>query len=368
MSPTSTRSRTKKRGNAVVVILPFGVLLGFSALALDVGLIRVVDVELQTALDSASLSGVSELDGTDAGIARAEATAITIASLNEVLTQPVVLTAADVHVGAYDRLLDTFDEYDPGEDPLLVNAVRIDHALPPIAAVLSGLPFGIAQHSRDSRSMSVRELNAGPATTARCSLPLAIPDCHLAGLPPGDNPPPLTFTFNPTPTDSIAWGDPRANPNSNDIRDRLINPCSVSVEVGDPMFVNEGVHNSAVQTMKDILNGDAPGRDTWDSGLYGTIEPPFSGSTVDPTDYGHTYEGPVALVDAGPNCSAVSFTGSLPVTQIAWAVVFDVSDSGGNKFLRIKLDVVNPHDVWGETDPGAVGNVSAPGEPGLAGY
>jgi hypothetical protein len=362
-------SRTKKRGNAVVVILPFGVLLGFSALALDVGLIRVVDVELQTALDAASLSGVSELDGTDAGITRAAATAITIASLNEVLTQPVVLTAADVHVGAYDRATDTFDEYDVGEDTLLVNAVRIDHALPPIAAVLSGLPFGIAQHSRTSRSMSVRELEAGPATSARCSLPLAIPDCHLAGLPPGENPPSLTFTFNPTPTDSIAWGDPRANPNSNDIRDRLIDPCSVTLEVGDPMYVNEGVHNSALQTMKDILNGDAPGRDTWDSALYDTIPGQMlPDSTVDPADYNSTYEGPVALVDGGPDCSAVSFTGSLPVTQIAWAVVHDVSDQGGNKFLRIQLDVVHPHEVWGETDPGAVGNVTAPGEPGLAGY
>ena len=56
------------------------------------------------------------------------------------------------------------------------------------------------------------------------------------------------------------------------------------------------------------------------------------------------------------------------ITQIAWAVIHDVSDAGGNKFLRIQLDVVNPHEIWGESDPSAVGNVAAPSEPALAGW
>lgn len=369
LSVAPTRRRRGQRGNAVVVVLPFGVLLGFSALALDVGLIRVVDVQLQAALDAATLSAVSELDGTEASITRAYDTAKTIASLNYVLQRPLSLDAGDVVVGAYDRALDTFDPYDTGDDPALVNAVRIHHALPPIAAVLSGVTFGVSAHSRASRSMSVRDLASGPASSARCSLPLAIPTCHLNGLAPGTNPPSLTFTFNPTPTDSIAWGDPRGNPSSNAIRDRLLDPCSVEIEVGDAMYVNEGVHNSANHLLVDILNGDAPGRTPWDTALYGSIPlQRIPESDVNPSDYGHVFEGPVALVDAGPDCSAVSFTGSLPVVQIAWASIHDVSDSANPKFLRIQLDVVNPHEIWGEGEPGGVGNVLAPGAPALAGW
>lgn len=358
----------RRRGNATIVVISFGVLLGFTALALDVGLIRLVDTELQAALDSASLSAVSELDGTDDGITRAHATAINIAAQNLVLGAPVSLVASDVVIGAYDRATDTFDPYDAGDDTQLVNAVRVNHTLPPVAAIMSQIPFGVSSHTRAGRSMSLRDFAGKPASSTSCFLPLAIPDCHLAGVPLGSNPPPMTFTFSPSPTDAIAWADPAGNPSSAAIQSRIVDPCSATIETGDPIYVNEGVHNVALQTIKDIINGVGPvGRSSWDVASYGGIMAQDIDSTVNPADYTHTFEGPVAIVDGGTDCSAVSFTGTLPITGIGWAVIYDVSDQGGNKFLKIQLDLVKPHDIWGETDDDATGpNVTAPSPPALA--
>ncbi|MEZ4236658.1 MAG: pilus assembly protein TadG-related protein [Myxococcota bacterium] len=360
----------ERRGNVTMVALLFGTLLGFSALSVDVGLIRVAGTEIQVVLDAAALSGASTLDGTEAGIDRARSVAVDVASRNNVLGQGVTLPAAEVVIGAWDPDTATFTAYRVGDDPATINTVRIAHTPPSFASGLGGVAFGAVGYTVDAQSMAMRELKAGPASSTKCFLPLAVPDCHLASAPPGANPPPMKFTFNPSPTDAIAWANPSANPNTAWIRDQLADPCAGGneVRVGQNVQVNEGVHNSALQTVRDIIN--TTGVTTWDP-VYGPL-PLRDGvsandlATSDVTRYGHTLEGAVALVDGGPDCSAVSFSGPLRTTGIGWAVIYDVSAAGGDKNLWIQLDVVGEHDIWGDTDDAATGlNVLGVGTPEL---
>jgi len=357
-----------RRGNATRVVMVFGTLLGFSALSIDVGLIRVAGTEIQVTLDAAALSAASVLNGTDAGITRARAVAVDIASRNNVLGNGVIIPSTTVEVAHWDRGTGVYDVYDLGvDDPALVNAVRIVHQPPSFSPGLGAVAFGAVGYTVQARSMAFRPLNAGPAGDSDCFLPLAIPDCHLASAPLGANPPPMKFTFSPTPTDAIAWGSPAGNPNSAWIQSQLLDPCaSGNVEVGDPIFVNEGVHDSALQTVRDIINGSST--DTWDP-VYGPA-PLRDGITGnDPlnsevTRWGFVLEGPVALVDAGADCSAVSFVGSLPTTGIGWAVVYDVMSAGGDKNLWIQIDTVGQHSVQGGVDEAATGlNVLGKGDP-----
>jgi hypothetical protein len=91
-------------------------------------------------------------------------------------------------------------------------------------------------------------------------------------------------------------------------------------------------------------------------------------SEVTNANWSHTLEGPVALVDAGSSCASVSFTGSLPMTGVAWAAIYDVSDNGSDKNIWVQLDVVNEHDIYGTFDESATGNVLAPGDPTLVNF
>jgi hypothetical protein len=359
-----------RRGNATMVVMVFGTLLGFSALSIDVGLIRVAGTEIQVTLDAAALSAASVLDGTDAGITKARAVAIDIASQNNVLGSGVTLTSTSVELGAWDRVTAAYDPYDAGDDPALVNAIRIVHQPPSFDSGLGGVAFGVVGYTVQARSMAFRPRNAGPAGDSDCFLPLAVPDCHLASAPLGANPPPLKFTFNPTPTDSIAWGNPAANPNTAWIRSQLLDSCSSGVvSVGDLIQVNEGVHNAANQTIRDIINGIST--DVWDpvygpiplrDGLTANLFP--GNSEVTAGRWSYVLEGPVALVDGGPDCSAVSFTAGMPTTGIGWAVIFDVMSTGGDKNLWIQLDTVGLHTVNGTVDPDATGlNVLGQGDP-----
>jgi hypothetical protein len=150
--------------------------------------------------------------------------------------------------------------------------------------------------------------------------------------------------------------------------------------VNDPIYVNEGSHTTALQTIRDVLNDAAAIPPTrWDASLYVPIPPRDGtpdtanaypgGSAVLGPNWENVLEGPVALVDAGSDCSNVSFTGSLPMTGVAWAVIYDVKSSGSPKNIYVQLDLVNEHEIWGETDPDAVGtNVLGTGAPQMVSW
>jgi hypothetical protein len=294
-----------------------------------------------------------------------------------VLTHTVQLTTSDVEVGAFDSDTNVFDTYSQGENVLAVNAVRIATSGADVVPMLGHFVFGTDALAVHATSLAQRELGSGPIGSSDCFLPFAIPDCHLAGLAPGTNPEPMAFTMSPSPTDSIAWGDPDHNPNTNDTRDQLVGQCANGdVAVGDPLYVNEGNHTSALKTLGDVLNQKTTATTTpWNASLYGAL-PPRNGTTanlpskssVTAANWGTTLQGPVALVDAGTNCAAVAFTGSKPITGFAWAVVYDTANSGSTKNVWIQLDVTSPHETWGDVDETAKGtNVTGVGDASLGG-
>jgi hypothetical protein len=353
-----------------------GVLVGFSALAVDIGLVRVARAQLQSSLDAAALSGAQELNGTIAAFAVAEARTIEYASYNPVLRELVALSGAEIDVGVYNRLDGSFVVYGGGIDPATVNAVRVSHAAPSVAPVLSKVAFGATAFQVEATAVGVRPIAVGPAGSTGCFLPFAIPACHLAGLAAGTNPEPFMFTFSPTPTDSIAWGDPEANPSSDAVRDQFKSECAGGeIAVGDTMYVNEGSHTGALHTLSQILNKQTTVETMpWDASVYGAL-PARDGvdanvpsqSGVKPANWGNTLQGVVALVDAGDDCGAVAFPGSYDITGFAWAVVYDMNEQGSDKNVRMLLDVTSEHDIWGDIDEDAEGgdNVLVPGDASL---
>jgi hypothetical protein len=338
-------------------------------------MIRLGTTQLQQTVDAAAISAASALDGTDNGIDEAIDVALAVAKVNRVMDREVKLSKSEVIAGVWDEATATFTPYVQGDDAGLVNSVRVEHTPAALVPGLGAVAFGRTGYTIEARSMSQRRLGAEVARSTQCYLPIAIPDCQLQGLASGTNPGPLQFTFAPSPTDAIAWGDPDQNPNSNDLRDQLQGQCNYSsIELDQQIYVNEGNHTTAIKALDEILdvlnNQSSIMPDQWDSSLYGPMPTRPSGSGVSASNWGNVLQGPVPLIDAGSNCSSVSFTGTKRVTGIAWAVLFDVQDSSSNKYISVQLDVVNPHDIWGDkTSAGtSSSNVKVPSDPELVSW
>jgi hypothetical protein len=350
-------------------------LLGFGALSVDIGMIRLGTTQLQQTVDAAAISATSALDGTDDGITEAIAVALEVALANPVMGRTVTLSRSDVVPGVWDKDTGTFEAWATGDDPSEVNAIRVSHTPPALVPGLGALAFGRTGYSIEARSMSQRRMGAEVARSTQCYLPIAVPDCQLQGLAAGTNPGPMEFTLAPSPTDAIAWADPDMNPNSRDLRDQLQGQCDYSeIELDQQLYVNEGNHTTAIQALNeilDVLNDQAPVMpDQWDTSLYGALPARPADSGVSASNWGNVLQGPIPLIDAGSDCSTVSFTGTKRITGIAWGVLYDVQDSGSHKYIGVQLDVVNPHEIWGDNTSAntSSSNVRVPSDPELVSW
>jgi len=84
----------RERGSTIVfVALAMVVILGFSALAIDLGVVATARNQLQSAVDAAALAGASGLIVSEN---EAQERAIAFAGLNDCINEPVIITAADV--------------------------------------------------------------------------------------------------------------------------------------------------------------------------------------------------------------------------------------------------------------------------------
>jgi hypothetical protein len=149
--------RRSRKGNAFVALTSMFTMLGFGALTVDVGLMRVAHTELQAALDAATLSGASVLEGTEASITRAVAIALDTAARNPALGRSgITLRASEVHVGWKDPYTGDFIPWASGMSADGVDTVVIDHPPEHIAAAL-GLPaFGMDEYALQSESTALR--------------------------------------------------------------------------------------------------------------------------------------------------------------------------------------------------------------------
>ncbi len=359
----------------MVLGLSMGTLLGFSALAVDIGMVRAAKTQLQVGVDAAVLGGVGYLDGTQAGVDLARSHTPVLAAHNDVLQQPISLGADDVQVGIYDPLsTPAFQVYVDGvHDPGEVNAVRVDHQPPNVRPGIAGIAFGRTGMTIDARAMAVRHKSAGPLKNSACFLPIAIPECALTGVPAGTNPAPMRVQFSPAPTDNVAWADIDNHPNTNELRNQLEGPCTNGVlEVGNTIHVSNGQNNAVLHKIADILNDNtsvAP--EGWPTDVLGPVlardgvHANTSGSSaVSSSNFGNIIQGPIPIVDAG--CPNPSFTGEPEITGIAWAVLYDVDKKGGDKNIWVQLDFTTPFDIFGDVDPDATGpNTLGYGDPVL---
>lgn len=120
------RSRSLRRGTvAVLVTISLTMLVGFMALAIDVGMLYNTKAELQRAADAAALAAAVELGrGGENPMDRARAVAQDYVNRNTVLGQSTVLTASDFTFGqAY--IDDTTGKYVFNARENAVNAVRL---------------------------------------------------------------------------------------------------------------------------------------------------------------------------------------------------------------------------------------------------
>jgi hypothetical protein len=285
-----------------------------------------------------------------------------------------------VILGKWSPATQVFTPWD-GVDPTFVNALRIRHQDLPVPAGLGAVAFARSAYAVDARAMAFRPWAAGPLAQTPCFLPLAIPDCNVDDLEDGENPPPIKYTLSPTPSDNVAWGLPGSNPSSSNVRDQLAGQCSHQpVEVGDPLYVNEGLHTDALKEIAKILNGTSGTQPSlWDLAAYGSL-PLRDGvyanalleSSVLPSRYGYTVEGPVPLVSGGDDDGcAVSYTGTMEITGFAWGVIYDVDARDTGKNLYIQIDRTKTHAVWGQTtsDPETpTENVLGSGPPQFAAW
>jgi hypothetical protein len=376
--------QNRRRGNAAITVISMTVLLGFGALAVDIGMVQVANAQLQAAVDAGALGGAGYLDRSPLGMVTAREKAVEIANMN-VVPGGWELTLEDVQVGKY--IAGTFIEVSPAEyetvDPTLVNAIRVDSVVSDLQAIFGNAAFQQSSLSTSAYSLSFRELADGPAGAMDCLLPFAIPDCEFYDWQGGGmetNPSPMEFRMGNANVDNIGWGSPFATPNGSSIEDALDGTgChdGTMVEIEEELYLNNGQVNSATKYLGDLLNGTGNVAPTnWPIDMIGGMPlrggdfaNPATGkgaSDVSQANWGNVLQGPVALIEAD-NCNQnFQFNGTAEITGFAYAYVYDVKSKGNPKNLYIQLDFVNEYDIGGDADPDAVGNVVGFGPPLLA--
>jgi Flp pilus assembly protein TadG len=100
------RHKYSKRRGAVLVFLALGltVLCGFTALAIDIGIVAVARSQCQNAADAGAMAGVRTLNGDVANnnnFTNAAPNAIAAATANYVLVNPITASMVNVQLGSY---------------------------------------------------------------------------------------------------------------------------------------------------------------------------------------------------------------------------------------------------------------------------
>lgn len=340
--------RMNRRGNAAsIVALSMGVLLGFGALATDVGLMQVTNSELQVAADAAALAGASWLDGTSVGLGNAVAGAASVGSLNHMYGDSVQVNTLEVQLGIYDSNTGNFEEVTTTfDDPGRVNAVRVDMNRQTSSVLAKAMPGNFSELPAYGLSTALRP-TGGSARRVECYLPFAMPDCYFTEfLDSGTNPPPLMFTFSNNNNDTVGWGLPTINIGASFLNAQLAGQCGGdTLEVEDSLFTDNGVKSSTISFIADIINGNSsvefsegPSSEevsnidgmSWPIVRDGVSANIAQDSEISASNWGNAVEGVVALVDFGDDCNNIDFfRQDVEITGFVYAYVYDVKSSGG---------------------------------------
>ncbi len=332
----------------VVVALALGVLLGISALVVDLGYLSSTQAQLQAAADAGSHAGAMQLDGTDAGVVAASQAAVDVASFNTVAGEPLTLDpSTEVEVGIWDIPSSSFT---PGGGALFINAVRVTARRDDLPAWFANAAFGEEVLAASAVSIAHRQF-AG-AGEVECFIPLGIPGCVIDDVYGFDGINMVDLVLNPPGVNNVAWARPGANPNANWLRDQLWD-CEFdgSLAVGDAIDLNNGVINSALKAMADEVEASST---TWNEDLWGPIPAQHARSGIAKSKYGNTLEGPVAVYEDDSFCSSPGpMNGTYAVSGFVWGAIYDVATSGpaADRTIRMRIDTTGSYD-YGTDDGG----------------
>jgi len=300
MSKSSNKRRQDGLTTVFVAIALAG-LIGFGALAVDVGMVWSARTQLQNAADSAALAGARQLIDNNGNVDAASTTASAQgagASNSAVTAASIALNAGEIRLGHWDTIARTFDPNVDLNDPAVVNSVdvlaRMDAGTNgPVTAVLSRVvgvnDFGI-------QASATAELGwSGGAGPGEVDLPIAIDCCKLAGANCTDdycstitsNPPNPCDLEDPQDTDSgqvtclefhntddqnacwIAFDDQSPSVNTADLRDLVETGVQQEVSVDDSFYVDNGDKTPVIGEIDDKFlgngkyNGNASGVDRY---------------------------------------------------------------------------------------------------------
>lgn len=325
LRPRALRGR---RGSAALAALAMLPMTGFAALVFDVGMAVTAQAELQNAVDAATLAGAAYLDGTPAAIEQARAAAKAFAVQNRVLGVPVELADDEIHFGRNDK-----GELGAANEPKDVDGVAVETGVQGgIGTLFAGVAFGKTRMWPTARAMARGPKEEG-AGQVDCFLPLAVPDCYLGTAGIED----IALRMASSNADNAGWARINASPNADQVKGQILGQCGGGpASIEDEVGLNNGQITSALDAFGDMIDSSDK---TWDSSKWGSMPPQMSGSSVH--DYGKVVEGPIILFrPAGGTCGAsTQFNGFAQITGFAWAVVYDVKKNGGDKNIRVKLDL-----------------------------
>ncbi len=325
----------------VVVALCLGILLGISALVIDLGYLSASQAQLQAAADAASHAGALQLDGTDAGVAAASQAAVDVGGFNSVAGEALDLDdTTDVELGIWDIDASSFTA---GGDAVDINAVRVTARRDDLPAWFAHAAFGEDALAASAVSIAHRQLTG--AGRVDCFLPLAVPSCFIdtygtdmAGY--------YDLLLNPPGVNNVAWARPLANPNAAWLRNQLWD-CDYDgpLEVDTNLELNNGVINSALTAMADMVEASDT---SWDPAHWGALPAQEPRSGIDPSLYGHTLEGPIAVFDNDSYCTSPGpMNGTEAISGFVWGAVYEVVTSGpvGKRTIKLRLETTESYDM-----------------------
>jgi hypothetical protein len=305
-------------------------LAGFAALVVDIGYARTVHYQLEAAADAAVHAGAAYLDGTDAGMESARASAMAAAAANQANGAAVVLAEADVLTGIWNG-----ESFTASTSAGVVNALRVTARAEGLSAFFGQLAFGIEELNTSASATSVMPSTTMPGSV-NCFLPFSVPLCALEAHPAGTLAS-IDFQFSAAGVDNSAWGTLFANPSATEIRG-FLNNCEAqgSARVGDPVNVNNGEIASGLHEIGTVIGSSAT---RWDPVALGALPTRMTGSAVPASGYGRTLEGPILVFDQGDTpCDSINYVQGYPLVGFAWGVVYDVRAGGSYKTVKIRIN------------------------------
>ncbi|MCB9684226.1 MAG: hypothetical protein H6738_00255 [Alphaproteobacteria bacterium] len=333
----------------------FPMLVGFTALVVDVGTLYLANAELAVATDAAALAGASHIDGTDDGVTRAGQSARSVAAMNNVRGSSVTAPTQVLQFGLWDTETRTFT---PSMDAEEINALRVESIWKDVPTPFASFAFRSAASDVRADAIALRPPGE-PAGWTACFLPIAIPQCIPDDVASGGSALRQLILSNDS-SDNAAWAYP-GGVNASDVGDALDAAARGEcvevdiVRVGDPLALQNGVAATNLHAIRALLRDSVS---EWDVDLWGPKPPQDANSSIPVAQYANTgvLQGVVPVIDDGGNCSAIKFVHEAPITQLTWGVVYDVFDGPGtHKGVSVFLDLEHDFTVpGGGTGPGNV--------------